>query len=163
MPNHVTFSDEISNSGTPPYTERLKNTWQIEFCNWRQYSQTLASLNSFMFPFRVWVTGVLLYTWNRVTLDQTTIVYIWFYLNLYRKVHWTTIACYSTTALWKVQQQSGIKNPRIKFIWTVERGRFSSGILFTDHYSYAIVLMRRICEKIKNGFSLWSFPIFSTP
>ena len=25
MPNHVTFSDEISNSGTPPYTERLKN------------------------------------------------------------------------------------------------------------------------------------------
>ena len=25
MPNHVTFSDEISNSGTPLYTERLKN------------------------------------------------------------------------------------------------------------------------------------------
>ena len=25
MPDHVTFSDEISNSGTPPYTEMLKN------------------------------------------------------------------------------------------------------------------------------------------
>ena len=25
MPNHVTFSDEISNSGTQPYTKRLKN------------------------------------------------------------------------------------------------------------------------------------------
>ena len=115
------------------------------------------------FPSEFRVTRVLLYTWNRVAFDQTVIVYTWFYLNLYRKVRWTTIACYSTTALWKVQQQSGFKNPRIKFIWTVERGRFSSGILFTDHYSYAIVLMRRICEKIKNGFSLWSFPIFSTP
>ena len=68
IPNYVTVSDEISQCALHHTQKRweISNyqflTWQIEFFNWPlKLEPLLTRIVCFLFPFRVWVTGVLLY------------------------------------------------------------------------------------------------------